>query len=154
MVSARSFMKSRRFPISWIARNENPRLKPGMVLAVEPMVNRRPAGSDGFERQVDGGNEGWVEFGALRALHRGDGKRAVGTDPAVKVAGRPGVGEVCCEAIFAVWFWIEPAEVLAHLVGAVERNFVRLVPGDRVEVELSPHDPGAGQDRAQTELTE
>ncbi|MGO9262947.1 MAG: translation initiation factor IF-1 [Bryobacteraceae bacterium] len=35
--------------------------------------------------------------------------------------------------------------VLAHLVGAVERNFVRLVPGDRVEVELSPHDPGRGR---------
>ena len=35
--------------------------------------------------------------------------------------------------------------VLAHLVGVVERNFVRLVPGDRVEVELSPHDPGRGR---------
>jgi translation initiation factor IF-1 len=32
-------------------------------------------------------------------------------------------------------------EVLAHLVGTVKRNFVRLVPGDRVEVELAPHDP-------------
>ena len=36
-------------------------------------------------------------------------------------------------------------EILAHLVGVVERNFVRLVPGDRVEVELSPHDPGRGR---------
>lgn len=36
-------------------------------------------------------------------------------------------------------------EVLAHLVGAVQRNFVRLVPGDRVEVELSPHDPTRGR---------
>jgi len=35
--------------------------------------------------------------------------------------------------------------VLAHLVGVVKRNFVRLVPGDRVEVELSPHDPGRGR---------
>jgi translation initiation factor IF-1 len=35
--------------------------------------------------------------------------------------------------------------VLAHLVGVVKRNFVRLVPGDRVEVELSPHDPGRGK---------
>ena len=35
--------------------------------------------------------------------------------------------------------------VLAHLVGTVKRNFVRLVPGDRVEVELSPHDPGRGR---------
>ncbi len=36
-------------------------------------------------------------------------------------------------------------QVLAHVVGAVERNFVRLVPGDRVEVELSPHDPTRGR---------
>jgi translation initiation factor IF-1 len=35
--------------------------------------------------------------------------------------------------------------VLAHLVGNAKRNFVRLVPGDRVEVELSPHDPGRGR---------
>jgi len=35
--------------------------------------------------------------------------------------------------------------VLAHLVGVVKRNFVRLVPGDRVEVELSPQDPGRGR---------
>jgi translation initiation factor IF-1 len=31
-------------------------------------------------------------------------------------------------------------QVLAHPVGAVKRNFVRLRPGDRVKVELSPHD--------------
>jgi translation initiation factor IF-1 len=35
--------------------------------------------------------------------------------------------------------------VLAHVVGAVERNFVRLVPGDRVEVELAPRDPTRGR---------
>jgi len=39
----------------------------------------------------------------------------------------------------------EQQKVLAHLVGTVERNFVRLVPGDRVEVELSPHDPTRGR---------
>ena len=36
-------------------------------------------------------------------------------------------------------------EILAHLVGLVARNFVRLVPADRVAVELSPHDPGRGR---------
>jgi translation initiation factor IF-1 len=36
-------------------------------------------------------------------------------------------------------------KVLAHLVGAVERNFVRLVPGDKVDVELSPNDPTRGK---------
>ncbi len=36
-------------------------------------------------------------------------------------------------------------QILAHPVGAVKRNFVRLVPGDRVEVELTPHDPTRGR---------
>jgi translation initiation factor IF-1 len=31
-------------------------------------------------------------------------------------------------------------EVLAHAVGMLRRNFVRLHPGDRVEVELAPRD--------------
>jgi translation initiation factor IF-1 len=35
--------------------------------------------------------------------------------------------------------------VLAHLAGAVERNFVKLVPGDKVELELSPYDAGRGR---------
>ena len=36
-------------------------------------------------------------------------------------------------------------KVLAHVVGNAKRNFVRLVPGDRVEVELMPHDPTRGR---------
>jgi len=35
--------------------------------------------------------------------------------------------------------------VLAHPVGTVKRNFVRLRPGDRVQVELSPHDLTRGR---------
>jgi len=35
--------------------------------------------------------------------------------------------------------------VLAHAAGAVVKNFVRVRPGDRVCVELSPHDPGRGR---------
>ena len=35
--------------------------------------------------------------------------------------------------------------VLAHPVGAVKRNFVRLRPGDRVRVELSPGDLTRGR---------
>jgi translation initiation factor IF-1 len=36
-------------------------------------------------------------------------------------------------------------QVLAHPVGAVKRNFVRLRPGDRVRVELSPQDCTRGR---------
>ena len=33
------------------------------------------------------------------------------------------------------------SQVLAHGAGAAERNWVRLLPGDRVEVEFAEHDP-------------
>jgi translation initiation factor IF-1 len=36
-------------------------------------------------------------------------------------------------------------EVTAHAAGPVITNFVRLRPGDRVEVELSPYDRGRGR---------
>lgn len=35
--------------------------------------------------------------------------------------------------------------VLAHAAGTTKTNFVRVRPGDRVRVELSPHDPGRGR---------
>ena len=35
--------------------------------------------------------------------------------------------------------------VLAHAAGAAVKNFVRLRPGDRVRVAISPHDPGRGR---------
>ncbi len=66
----------------------------------------------------------------------------MGFDPAVKVQAT--VVEERPSAIYALVLENQQ-KVLAHLVGAVERNFVRLVPGDRVEVELSPHDPGRGR---------
>ena len=36
-------------------------------------------------------------------------------------------------------------QVLAHAADARVKNFVRVRPGDRVCVELSPHDPGRGR---------
>ena len=35
--------------------------------------------------------------------------------------------------------------VLAHASGKVGRNFIRLLAGDHVRVELSPFDPGRGR---------
>lgn len=35
--------------------------------------------------------------------------------------------------------------VLAHATGAAVKNFMRLRPGDRVRVAMSPHDPGRGR---------
>ena len=36
-------------------------------------------------------------------------------------------------------------QTLCHVAGKMRRNFVRLLPGDRVRVELSPRDAGRGR---------
>jgi translation initiation factor IF-1 len=35
--------------------------------------------------------------------------------------------------------------VLAYVAGRMRKNFIRIVPGDRVRVEISPYDPGKGR---------
>jgi translation initiation factor IF-1 len=36
-------------------------------------------------------------------------------------------------------------EVLAHLAGKMRKNYIKIVPGDRVRVELSPYDLTRGR---------
>ena len=74
-------------------------------------------------------------MGADEAVKPGRDKGAV---VAVVVEERPAL-------IFEVLLPSVGRKILAHLAGTVERNFVRLVPGDKVEVELSPHDPTRGK---------
>ena len=70
----------------------------------------------------------------------------MGSDPAVSGSrlARATVVEERPAAIYQVKL-DSGQPVLAHLAGTVKRNFVRLLPGDRVEVELAPHDPGRGR---------
>ncbi len=71
----------------------------------------------------------------------------MGSDAAVSERGRAVEATVVEERPSAVYAVVleNQHRVLAHLVGAVKRNFVRLAPGDRVEVELAPHDPTRGR---------
>jgi translation initiation factor IF-1 len=39
----------------------------------------------------------------------------------------------------------EGPQVLAHLTGRIDRNFIRILIGDRVRIELSPVDSGRGR---------
>ncbi len=41
----------------------------------------------------------------------------------------------------------EPAghRVLAHIAGKMRKNFIRIVPGDRVTVEITPYDVTKGR---------
>ncbi len=36
-------------------------------------------------------------------------------------------------------------QALAHISGKMRKHFIRILPGDRVLVELSPYDPGRGR---------
>ena len=36
-------------------------------------------------------------------------------------------------------------EVLAHISGKIRMNYIRILPGDRVKVELSPYDLTRGR---------
>ncbi|MFO0947455.1 MAG: translation initiation factor IF-1 [Planctomycetota bacterium] len=36
-------------------------------------------------------------------------------------------------------------EILAHVGGKMRKNFIRIVPGDRVKVEVSPYDLSRGR---------
>jgi len=36
-------------------------------------------------------------------------------------------------------------DIIAHVAGKMRKNFIRIVPGDRVRVELSPYDLTKGR---------
>ncbi len=64
---------------------------------------------------------------------------------------RPNVIEVegtVVEALPNAMFRVELANghrVLAHVSGKIRMNFIRILPGDRVTVELSPYDLTRGR---------
>ena len=35
-------------------------------------------------------------------------------------------------------------EILAHISGKIRKNFIRILPGDRVKVEMTPYDLSKG----------
>jgi len=72
----------------------------------------------------------------------------VGFDKAVKDAGEKEFAATVVELLPSAMYRVEletREQVLAHAVGATARNFVRIRPGDRVRVALSPHDRTRGR---------
>ncbi|MDP3000470.1 MAG: translation initiation factor IF-1 [Bryobacterales bacterium] len=62
--------------------------------------------------------------------------------------GRPEVEARVVELLPRLSYRVEldnGAQALVHPAGEGARNFVRIRPGDRVAVELSPHDPTRGR---------
>ncbi len=54
------------------------------------------------------------------------------------------VGEALPNAMFRV-ILDNGHKVLAHVSGKIRMNFIRILPGDKVKVELSPYDLSRGR---------
>jgi translation initiation factor IF-1 len=53
--------------------------------------------------------------------------------------------ETLPNAMFKVEIEDNKHQVLAHISGKMRKNFIRILPGDKVLVELSPYDLGRGR---------
>lgn len=65
------------------------------------------------------------------------------------MSGAPGVltGRIVESLANAIYRVVldDGREVLAHVGGRLRLNVVRLLPGDRVQIELTPYDGGRGR---------
>ena len=55
---------------------------------------------------------------------------------------------IVCEALPNTQYRVELENghiIVAHMSGKMRKNYIRLVPGDRVEVELTPYDLTKGR---------
>ena len=76
-VSARSLHEEPQVP-NYGEPGRGPKLRPGLVLAIEPMVNAGGAGGQGGRRRLDGAYGGRLAVGPLRVLGGGHPSRRPG----------------------------------------------------------------------------
>jgi translation initiation factor IF-1 len=70
----------------------------------------------------------------------------VAKEEPIRVEGR--IVEALPNTQFMVAFEEGPLrghKVLAHIAGKMRKNFIRIVPGDRVTVEITPYDTAKGR---------
>ena len=172
------------------AAGQGPRLKAGMVLAIEPMINaggpevkvlqdgwttvtetaataptsstRSPSQKTapgphpvGFQRScgytqsmlqcctASGRQRRCVSVSASRRIGSSIPKETrLSKEDAIEVMAT--VVETLPNAMFKVELE-NKHQVLAHVSGRMRKNFIRILPGDRVAVELSPYDLNRGR---------
>lgn len=75
-----------------------------------------------------------------------DSDRERSLDSGSEIAGHPGtIIEVLPSGLYRVRLDERTAQVVAHIADRIGRNFIRLLVGDRVRIELSPVDVGRGR---------
>jgi translation initiation factor IF-1 len=106
-------------------------------------TGRRPARADGIGRQVrfTGINQIALEP-ASRGPRRSMQENRVAKEEPIRTEGR------IVEALPNTQFMVELENghrILAHIAGKMRKNFIRIVPGDRVTVEITPYDLTKGR---------
>jgi translation initiation factor IF-1 len=79
---------------------------------------------------------------SLTAAFPGWWRSSMAKEEAIEVEGR--VKEALANTQFRVELDIG-GEVIAHVSGKMRKNFIRIIPGDRVKVEISPYDLTRGR---------
>src|SRR5205823_7823352 len=83
-----------------------------------------------------------IRFRGVAAIHPREGQGFMAKEESIEVEGR------VKEALANTQFRIEldnGHEVIAHVAGRMRKNFIRIIPGDRVKVEISPYDLSRGR---------
>src|SRR5437899_5462878 len=104
---------------------------------------------------MDGAHCRWHALGALRA-HSPDHKRRAGNfdmarKDAIEVEGK--VVELLPNTMFRVEL-ANGHRVLAHISGKMRLHFIRILPGDKVMLEISPYDLSKGRIRSEEHTSE
>lgn len=139
-------------------------LRPGMVLTIEPIVLEPPASGGRQEPELVGTDDGWTVLARdrSRACHEERTVAVARGGPVVLTApeqdrrsARPNMPKqqdekftfeaVVTEALPNAMFKVrlpneQKTEVLAYVSGKMRMNYIRILPGDRVTVEMSPYD--------------
>ena len=120
-----------------------PKLRPGMTLAIEPMVNA-------------GDWKIWILEDDWTVVTRDGSKSAHYENTILITEGEPEILSLDCmnvegtvvEKLPNAMFQVELEnghKVLAHISGKLRMNFIRILPGDKVTLELSPYDLTKGR---------
>ena len=134
--------------------DQGPLMKPGMVLCIEPMITLgthrvRVLGDDWTAVTVDGKPAAHFEHtvvvtenGPEILTMRVTGGKDMSKEDVIEVEGT--VVEALPNAMFQVE--LENGHiVLAHVSGKMRMNFIRILPGDKVTMELTPYDLNRGR---------
>src|SRR5947209_19947089 len=107
------------------------------------MPGKRPyRGPGGGNRRQAGGRGGNRPAPGTGPRQRPESEEDDGKEKGIEVEGV--VSENLPNAMFRVKLESEH-EVLAHVSGKIRMNFIKILPGDRVRLELSPYDLTRGR---------